>query len=292
MKISNIIFIALIINASAITAQGDLLCKPIFTQQQSIGDLEQAQIIQILSTWKIDTLVIKNYKVDLLTMDTVHQLITRCEDPILKKKALREQLKFWEFYKKENDIIRIKNEIDDIENEMFQSQLTNINQQNDSLKNEIAKIQSKAAFNAELMNQTSTEKKLWFYISMGLGIFLFVLALALIVVIRRKPRKGPVEKEIVIKEQKVVVHEPHPDHAESAAKIAELEKLYRNSLQTIHLQEGEKKESQAKLIQIVDILREAQQDLKKIQENKQMTAEDFMRLSNAVQRSISNLSSH
>lgn len=44
------------------------------------------------------------------------------------------------------------------------------------------------------------------------------------------------------------------------------------------------------MMQIVDILREAQLDLKKIQENKQMTAEDFMRLSNAVQRSISHLS--
>ena len=225
-------------------------------------------------------------------MDTIHQIIARCEDPILKKKALREQLKFWEFYKKENDIIRIKNEIDDIENEIFQSQLSKLREQNDSLKNEITKIQSKAAFNTELMNQTSTEKKLWFYISLGIGMLFLVLTLVLIIVIRRKPKKGPVEKEIVIKEQKVVVHEPHPDHAESASKIAELEKLYRNSLQTIHLQEGEKKESQAKLIQVVEILREAQQDLKKIQENKQMTAEDFMRLSNAVQRSISNLSSH
>jgi hypothetical protein len=42
--------------------------------------------------------------------------------------------------------------------------------------------------------------------------------------------------------------------------------------------------------EVIQFLREAQGDLKKIQENKTMTAEDFMRLSNAVQRSISKLS--
>jgi hypothetical protein len=55
------------------------------------------------------------------------------------------------------------------------------------------------------------------------------------------------------------------------------------------MQDSEKIEQQKINLEAVQFLKEAQAELKKIQENKTMTAEDFMRLSNAVQRAITKL---
>ena len=94
---------------------------------------------------------------------------------------------------------------------------------------------------------------------------------------------------MINKEKKVVVHQPAEDQGEMLQKIADLEKLYKTSLQSIQMQDAEKIEQQKINQEAVQFLKEAQAELKKIQENKTMTAEDFMRLSNAVQRAITKL---
>ena len=87
----------------------------------------------------------------------------------------------------------------------------------------------------------------------------------------------------------MVVHQPAENQGEMLEKIADLEKLYKTSLQSIQMQDAEKIEQQKINQEAIQFLKEAQAELKKIQENKTMTAEDFMRLSNAVQRAITKL---
>ncbi len=272
------------------SGQQKTCCTPLIPFGQDLYGMDEFQANLMLAKWEIDTLVVRNFKNDLLVLDSVDVLYAKSQDPQIQKKILNEKIKFWNFHKKPNQVAELEDQIESIENNLIQKNLLSLTAQKDSLKAELTQLQSKYTFNQEMMGQLHAEQELWFYLSILCG-GLALVSIVILFFFRTKKAKTPqAEKEIVIQEKKVIVHEPHPDHAESAVKIAELEKLYRNSLQTIHLQEGEKKEIHAHMMQIVDILREAQQDLKKIQENKQMTAEDFMRLSNAVQRSISHLS--
>ena len=284
--------IALILFVETAIGQQQSCCSRLIPVGQDLYSMDEFQANLMLAKWELDTLISKNFKTDLLVLDSVDLLLAKSHDPQIQKKILKEKIKFWNFHKKIDQVTSIEQQIEALEKELMDKKIKLLTTQNDSLKSELTQLQSKYAFNQEMMGQMHAEQELWFYLTLlSSGIALVGIVLALF--FRLKKAKTPVaDKEIIIQEKKVVVHEPHPDHAESANKIAELEKLYRSSLQTIHLQEGEKKETHAYMMQIVDILREAQQDLKKIQENKQMTAEDFMRLSNAVQRSISHLSNN
>jgi len=289
MKIRLGIIVFLIAIGQTAFGQQKNCCSPLIPSGQDLYAMDEFQANLMLAKWEIDTLLIKNYKTDVLILDSVDVLLAKSLDPKIKTKTLKEKIKFWIFHKKQDQVNALERQIEEIEKEVIEKNIQSLTQQRDSLQSELAQTQSKYTFNQEMMGQMHAEQELWFYLAM-LCSGVALISILLLIFLRTKKTKIPVtEKEIVIQEKKVIVHEPHPDHAESANKIAELEKLYRNSLQTIHLQEGEKKETHAYMMQIVDILREAQQDLKKIQENKQMTAEDFMRLSNAVQRSISHL---
>lgn len=293
----NIISILLIICYTSIQMmQGQLPAPATSFHLMSAGanplEVSPEEAERILLNWKVGTINPLFFRNDLLVMDSLEMLLTRVEKTSLKIQVLNEKLKFLNFHKLAAEVQATQTRINELEQNAMNLRLEELTKSNDSLGVEIAKWDSKHAFAQEMNNQLIREKQIWMYITYGVGGLAALLLIILIVVVAKKKKSpSPVqEKEIVIKEQKVVVHEPHPDHAESAQKIAELEKLYRTSLNTIHLQEGEKKEAQAHLMQVVDTLREAQQELKRIQENKQMTAEDFMRLSNAVQRSISHLS--
>jgi Protein of unknown function (DUF1366) len=247
---------------------------------------------RILQNWKVENINPLLLRNDLLVIDSLEMLLTRIDNSDLKIQVLKEKLKFLNFHKLAIEIQSTQNRISELEKAALDSKMQSLSKERDSLLQEIVKWDNKHAFAQEMNNQLIQEKQIWIYTTSGLaGATILLFIILLITISRRRKQNVPTpEKEVVIKEQKVIVHEPHPDHAESAQKITELEKLYRNSLNTIHIQEGEKKEAQAHLMQVVDTLREAQQELKRIQENKQMTAEDFMRLSNAVQRSISHLS--
>ena len=247
---------------------------------------------RILQNWKVENINPLLFRNDLLVIDSLEMLLTRIDNADLKIQVLKEKLKFLNFHKLAIEIQSTQNRISELERATLDKKMQTLSEERDSLLQELVKWDNKHAFAQEMNNQLIQEKQTWIYTAAGIaGVALLLLFCLLISIARRKKTNiSAPQKEVVVKEQKVVVHEPHPDHAESAQKIAELEKLYRNSLNTIHLQEGEKKEAQAHLVQVVDTLREAQQELKRIQENKQMTAEDFMRLSNAVQRSISHLS--
>lgn len=284
------IFVLLIAFVQTSFGQQKSCCTPLIPFGQDLYSMDEFQADLMLAKWEIDTLIIKNFKTDVLILDSVDVLLAKSLDPKIKTKTLKEKIKFWTFHKKSDQVNALEQEIANIEKEIIEKNIQLLTLQRDSLKAELSQTQSKYTFNQEMLGQMHAEQELWFYLSIISGGIAFIAIVLLIFFRTKKHKVSAAEKEIVIQEKKVVVHEPHPDHAESANKIAELEKLYRNSLQTIHLQEGEKKETQAHMMQIVDILREAQLDLKKIQENKQMTAEDFMRLSNAVQRSISHLS--
>jgi Na+-transporting methylmalonyl-CoA/oxaloacetate decarboxylase gamma subunit len=127
------------------------------------------------------------------------------------------------------------------------------------------------------------EQEMWFFVSIVLACLLILITILYFL------KKGKTEKEIVYKEKKVVVHQPAEDQSEMIQKVADLERMYKTSLQSIQKQDAEKIEQQKINQEAIQFLKEAQAELKKIQENKTMTAEDFMRLSNAVQRAITKL---
>ncbi len=275
-------------------AQKATVSAPLFPKGLLMIDVTPEKADEILNQWKIDTLITKNLKWDQKVIDSVETLLTRTSNGKTIVEVHKKLIQFYSFHKKSEKVASSRSIIQEIQNREIAERQNLLSAQNDSLSHKIMEMQSKDAFNQELIGQTKGEQELWFFITWVMaGLFLIMVVLYFL-------KGGKREKEIVYREKKVIVHEPapaaapvptqHTDVDELKLKVLELEKLYKNSLQTIQHQDGEKIERNLQVAEVIQYLREAQGDLKKIQENKTMTAEDFMRLSNAVQRSISKLS--
>ncbi len=277
-----VLFIVFILGISAI-AQKATISGPILAKGTSISDIDTDQIHLILSAWKIDTLIPKNYKWDILKVDTLKQLSQLATDPLVIKKVYKDLIAFYTFHKKTEEAGQLKAEIQKMELNELRNQNELFKKSVDSLRALSMDLQSKYSFGQELIGQMEGEQEMWFFVAVVLACLLILVTILYFL------KKGRTEKEIVYKEKKVVVHEPAEDQGEMLQKIADLEKLYKTSLQSIQMQDAEKIEQQKINQEAVVFLKEAQAELKKIQENKTMTAEDFMRLSNAVQRAITKL---
>ncbi len=277
-----VLFIVFILGISA-NAQKATISGPILAKGTSISDIDTDQIHLILSTWKIDTLITKNYKWDILKVDTLKQLSQLATDPLVIKKVYKDLIAFYTFHKKTEEAGQLKAEIQKMELNELRNQNELFKKSVDSLRALSMDLQSKYSFGQELIGQMEGEQEMWFFVAVVLACLLILVTILYFL------KKGRTEKEIVYKEKKVVVHEPAEDQGEMLQKIADLEKLYKTSLQSIQMQDAEKIEQQKINQEAVVFLKEAQAELKKIQENKTMTAEDFMRLSNAVQRAITKL---
>lgn len=277
-----VLFIVFILGISA-NAQKATISGPILAKGTSISDIDTDQIHLILSAWKIDTLITKNYKWDILKVDTLKQLSQLATDPLVIKKVYKDLIAFYTFHKKTEEAGQLKAEIQKMELNELRNQNELFKKSVDSLRALSMDLQSKYSFGQELIGQMEGEQEMWFFVAVVLACLLILVTILYFL------KKGRTEKEIVYKEKKVVVHEPAEDQGEMLQKIADLEKLYKTSLQSIQMQDAEKIEQQKINQEAVVFLKEAQAELKKIQENKTMTAEDFMRLSNAVQRAITKL---
>jgi hypothetical protein len=272
-------------------AQKATISSPLLPKNLLIIDVSSDKADEILSQWEIDTLILKNLKWDQKIIDSVETLLGRTSNSQIIASTHKKLIEFYTYHKKSDKVAASRAVIQEIQNREIAEKQNQLAATNDSLAHKIMELQSKDAFNQELIGQTKGEQELWFFVTwVMVGLFLIMVVLYFL-------KGGKKEKEIVYREKKVIVHEPapvvpveHTDTDELKMKVLELEKLYKNSLQTIQHQDGEKIERNLQVTEVIQFLREAQGDLKKIQENKTMTAEDFMRLSNAVQRSISKLS--
>jgi len=273
----------LLLTGISMSGQKATICGPLLSKGTSVNDLETNQIHLILSGWKSDTLILKNYKWDVLKMDTLKQLNSLATDPLVIKKVYKDLIEFYTFHKKMDEVAQFKSEIQKLELNELKSQNALLKKNEDSLRSLSIDLQSKYSFGQELIGQMEGEQELWFFASIVLACALVVMTILYFL------KKGKTEKEIVYKEKKVIVNQPAQDQSEWTQKIEDLEKLYKTSLQSIQRQDAEKLEQQKINLEAVQFLKEAQAELKKIQENKTMTAEDFMRLSNAVQRAITKL---
>ncbi len=278
-----ILLLGLLVMGLSMNGQKATISGPILSKGTSINDLGSDQIHLILSGWKADTLILKNYKWDILKIDTLKQLNELAKDPLVIKKVYKDLIAFYTFHKKSDEVAQLKAEIQKMELNELRSQNELLKKNEDSLRSLSIDLQSKYSFGQELIGQMEGEQELWFFVSIVLACLLVIITILYFL------KKGKTEKEIVYKEKKVVVHEPAEEQGELMQKIADLEKLYKTSLQSIQMQDAEKIEQQKINLEAVQFLKEAQAELKKIQENKTMTAEDFMRLSNAVQRAITKL---
>lgn len=276
--ILSLFFMGLAMNGQKATISG-----PILSKGTSYSDLGIDQIHLILSGWKADTLILKNYKWDIQKIDTLKQLNELAKDPLVIKKVYKDLIAFYTFHKKTEEVSQLKAEIQKMELNELRSQNELLKKNEDSLRTLSIDLQSKYSFGQELIGQIEGEQELWFFVAIVLACLLVFITILYFL------KNGKTEKEIVYKEKKVVVHQPSEDQGELMQKIADLEKLYKTSLQSIQMQDAEKIEQQKINQEAVQFLKEAQAELKKIQENKTMTAEDFMRLSNAVQRAITKL---
>jgi hypothetical protein len=271
-------------------AQKATISSPLLPKNLLMIDVSSDKADEILSQWEIDTLILKNLKWDQKIIDSVETLLGRTSNSQIIASTHKKLIEFYTFHKKSDKVAASRAVIQEIQNREIAEKQNQLAATNDSLAHKIMELQSKDAFNQELIGQTKGEQELWFFVTwVMVGLFLIMVVLYFL-------KGGKKEKEIVYREKKVIVHEPapvvpveHTDTDELKMKVLELEKLYKNSLQTIQHQDGEKIERNLQVAEVIQFLREAQGDLKKIQENKTMTAEDFMRLSNAVQRSISKL---
>jgi hypothetical protein len=285
-----LIFTFLLIIPIISFAQKATISAPILPKGELLSGISSDQAIALLNNWSIDTLIVKNLKWDQKVVDTIEILLSKTSDTPTVLATHKKLIDFYSFHKKSDLVDRSEKVIQQIRLSEIEENGKKLELRNDSLKRKIMEMQSKDAFNQELIGQSKGEQELWFFVT------LVVAGLLVLMVILYFLKGGKAEKEIVYREKKVIVHEPAPapaaDYAadELQARITELEKQYKTSLQTIQFQDGEKIERNAQVAEVIQYLREAQGDLKKIQENKTMTAEDFMRLSNAVQRSISKLS--
>lgn len=269
------------------------ISQPLMPKGWLMIDVSPEKADDILAQWEIDTLISKNLKWDQKIVDSVETLLTRTSNRTVILNTHKKLIEFYSFHKKNDKVTASRAVIQDIQNQEISARQNALAATNDSLSHKIMELQSKDAFNQELIGQTKGEQELWFFVTwVMVGLFVIMVVLYFL-------KGGKREKEIVYREKKVIVHEPAPapaalttpsDVEELKMKVLELEKLYKTSLQTIQHQDGEKIERNMQVAEVVQFMREAQGDLKKIQENKTMTAEDFMRLSNAVQRSISKLS--
>jgi hypothetical protein len=271
-------------------AQKATISSPLLPKNLLMIDVSSDKADEILIQWEIDTLILKNLKWDQKIIDSVETLLGRTSNSQIIASTHKKLIEFYTFHKKSDKVAASRAVIQEIQNREIAEKQNQLAATNDSLAHKIMELQSKDAFNQELIGQTKGEQELWFFVTwVMVGLFLIMVVLYFL-------KGGKKEKEIVYREKKVIVHEPapvvpveHTDTDELKMKVLELEKLYKNSLQTIQHQDGEKIERNLQVAEVIQFLREAQGDLKKIQENKTMTAEDFMRLSNAVQRSISKL---
>jgi hypothetical protein len=271
-------------------AQKATISSPLLPKNLLMIDVSSDKADEILSQWEIDTLILKNLKWDQKIIDSVETLLGRTSNSQIIASTHKKLIEFYTYHKKSDKVAASRAVIQEIQNREIAEKQNQLAATNDSLAHKIMELQSKDAFNQELIGQTKGEQELWFFVTwVMVGLFLIMVVLYFL-------KGGKKEKEIVYREKKVIVHEPapvvpveHTDTDELKMKVLELEKLYKNSLQTIQHQDGEKIERNLQVAEVIQFLREAQGDLKKIQENKTMTAEDFMRLSNAVQRSISKL---
>lgn len=289
----SLIFLFFICLGLGLNAQKATVSKPLFPKGLLMIDVTPEKADELLNQWEIDTLIVKNLKWDQKIIDSVETLLSRTSTRQVILNTHKKLIEFYTFHKKSDKVASSRAVIQDIQNREISERQNQLSATNDSLSRKIMDLQSKDAFNQELIGQAKGEQDLWFFITwVAVGLFLIMVVLYFL-------KGGKKEKEIVYREKKVIVHEPapapatpavHTDIEELNLKVLELEKLYKTSLQTIQHQDGEKIERNMQVAEVIQYLREAQGDLKKIQENKTMTAEDFMRLSNAVQRSISKLS--
>ena len=289
----SLIFLFFICLGLGLNAQKATVSKPLFPKGLLMMDGTPEKADELLNQWEIDTLIVKNLKWDQKIIDSVETLLARTSTRQVISNTHKKLIEFYTFHKKSDKVASSRAAIQEIQNREISERQNQLSATNDSLSRKIMDLQSKDAFNQELIGQAKGEQDLWFFITwVAVGLFLIMVVLYFL-------KGGKKEKEIVYREKKVIVHEPapapatpvaHTDIEELNLKVLELEKLYKTSLQTIQHQDGEKIERNMQVAEVIQFLREAQGDLKKIQENKTMTAEDFMRLSNAVQRSISKLS--
>ena len=84
-----VLFVVLILGLST-QAQKATICGPIVAKGTSISDLGTDQIHLILSAWKADTLITKNYKWDIQKVDTLKQLSQLAKDPLVIKKIYKD----------------------------------------------------------------------------------------------------------------------------------------------------------------------------------------------------------
>ena len=272
-------------------SQKATISAPLFPKGLLMINVTPEKADEILTSWNIDTLILKNLKWDQKVIDSVETLLGRTSNSQVITSTHKKLIEFSTFHKKSDKVAASRAVIQEIKNREIAEKQNQLAATNDSLAHKIMELQSKDAFNQELIGQTKGEQELWFFVTwVMVGLFLIMVVLYFL-------KGGKKEKEIVYREKKVIVHEPapvvpveHTDTDELKMKVLELEKLNKNSLLSIQHQDGEKIERNLQVTEVIQFLREAQGDLKKIQENKTMTAEDFMRLSNAVQRSISKLS--
>ena len=278
-----VIILSLLLTGLTSQGQKATLSGPILTKGTTMSSLGSEQIHLILSSWKADTLIEKNYKWDITKVDTLKQLAALAKDPLVIKKVYKDLIEFYNFHHRNEEASQLKAEIQKMELNDLKSQNELLKKNEDSLRSLSLDLQSKYSFGQELIGQMEGEQEMWFFVSIVLACLLILITILYFL------KKGKTEKEIVYKEKKVVVHQPAEDQGEMMQKIADLEKMYKTSLQSIQKQDAEKIEQQKINQEAIQFLKEAQAELKKIQENKTMTAEDFMRLSNAVQRAITKL---
>lgn len=278
-----VIIFSLMLSGLTIQGQKATISGPILPKGTIINSLGTEQIHLLLSSWKADTLIEKNYKWDITKIDTLKLITALAKDPLVIKKAYKDFIAFYNFHKKNDEALQLKAEIQKMEMNDLKSQNDLLKKNEDSLRSLSLDLQSKYSFGQELIGQIEGEQEMWFFIAIVLACLLILMTVLYFL------KKGKTEKEVVYKEKKVVVHQPSEDQGELMQKITDLEKLYKTSLQSIQMQDAEKIEQKKVNQEAVQFLKEAQAELKKIQENKTMTAEDFMRLSNAVQRAITKL---
>lgn len=259
-----------------------------------------------ISSWKLDTIIKKNFRIDQALLNNALILANRCGNPEVRKRILSERIKYWNFHNLPQEANKEQLAIQAIDQALQEERNEKMNQRLDSLQEELSKEQGNqqtAVLNEQHLKE---EREFWMYIAGGLG----AAAVAFLLLFLMKKSKTvikTVEKEVIKRievpvevpaapveirnEPKVSAHADPSELEELRTKLHDMEKQFRKSLETINMQEAHKIERQYKNQEVLTHLQEAHTILKKIQENKTMTAEDFMQLSNAVQRGVAKLNS-
>lgn len=171
-------------------------CTPLIPFGQDLYSMDEFQADLMLAKWEIDTLIIKNFKTDVLILDSVDVLLAKSLDPKIKTKTLKEKIKFWTFHKKSDQVNALEQEIANIEKEIIEKNIQLLTLQRDSLKAELSQTQSKYTFNQEMLGQMHAEQELWFYLSIISGGIAFIAIVLLIFSEPRSIRFPPLKRKL------------------------------------------------------------------------------------------------